>query len=291
MFREDTFLEKPSNLSVEDASTEEDFYDLLDELGEELGRRWDLDLTPRIKSGEITFTEACERLREAVNGRKKAVDGMRANLKEHYSEAVTEHIRQCVEKILRSRRMDNFLGNGASAEVYAIDNTDNADGTRFCCKFIVNQQRYSEGNTVYQEGDFLQQLSGFSIQEVRSPEFVKCFSGGDLVAIVMERLEAVDLQRVIEGLDNFPEKFDIGDYFRRLRVYISELHAKGIFHQDLYTRNLMVDRETGMPRVIDFGKAHYHSFSDGADDLRKKDLAQIEHSYSKVKEFLLVNER
>ena len=43
------------------------------------------------------------------------------------------------------------------------------------------------------------------------------------------------------------------------------MNNKRIFHRDLHSGNVMIDEETGSPRVIDFG----HSSTDGEDTVEE----------------------
>ena len=73
---------------------------------------------------------------------------------------------------------------------------------------------------------------------------------------VMERLKAFNLQDALDKKEDLPENFNIDDFFSALGKFISAMHEeKGIFHRDLHGGNIMIERETGMPCVIDFGAA------------------------------------
>lgn len=148
---------------------------------------------------------------------------------------------------------ENFLGNGAVAEVYSIDGDGYQDD---CIKLIIHQDMYEEGNNVHEEARFLYDLNNFSVEGVRSPSFKQVLSGGDVVGIVMEKLNAVSLSLVKQGQQKLPECFDIDDFFSSLHSYITALHEeREVSHGDLALRNIMCDSETGKPYVIDFGKS------------------------------------
>ena len=112
----------------------------------------------------------------------------------------------------------------------------------------------------------------------------------------MEQLDASNLSRIrekqtTEGIkDELPENFDIDDYFRRVKEFLVHLHGLGIYHGDVALRNLMVDRKTGLPYVIDFGKARMERDLDKSNinlpDYAKSDLAALESAKEELREWL-----
>ncbi|MFH1047798.1 MAG: protein kinase [Patescibacteria group bacterium] len=156
-----------------------------------------------------------------------------------------------------------FLGNGASAEVFTLRRSADSEDELVCAKMITDGARYAEGRTVYQEMRILDMMRDVRVDGVRSPVPMFAFSNNrkSMVGLVMEQLDAVNLRRVIEkqtteGIkDELPAQFDIDDFFLRLKSYVKEMHRNGVIHNDLHLRNIMVDRDTSQPRVIDFGKA------------------------------------
>jgi len=115
------------------------------------------------------------------------------------------------------------------------------------------------GNTVAQESHFLRALENFSVSGVRTPRYIAHIEStlpGEPNIIIMEKLDAVNLQHVLNGTAEVPENFDAKIFFDALDAYIqalSEVHH--IAHRDLEPRNVMIDRSTGLPYVIDFGRA------------------------------------
>ena len=86
----------------------------------------------------------------------------------------------------------------------------------------------------------------------------------DLVYIVMEYVYGVPLSRLI---DQGP--MDAGDVRRTLVTLARTLdyaHARGIVHRDLKPENVLIDHETGRPRLTDFGVA----LSRSADPVRSE---------------------
>jgi len=155
-----------------------------------------------------------------------------------------------------------FLGNGAVAEVHNLKGS--LDG--FCFKIIYNYQMYNEldfkgervQNRIEEEGEFLEFLEDYEVAGVKTPSAYFYISTKEFEGIGMETMDAANFARVFEGHEQLPETFNFDDYFKRLEEYLNALHnKKGILHKDLAARNLMVDRKTGNPIVIDFGRARF----------------------------------
>lgn len=153
---------------------------------------------------------------------------------------------------------ENFIDKGGAGRIYEFGPQG------LCIKMmkerhhIAQSEMFDLGNSVSSEAWFLKRTSSFEVDGVRSPVFVEYFDGKDDVGIVMEKLKAVNLQHILNGTDEYPDGFMIEDFFDRLESYIDELHDRmHICHGDLEARNIMVDRKTAMPRVIDFGRSVY----------------------------------
>lgn len=138
-------------------------------------------------------------------------------------------------------------------------------------------------NNVHQESGFLSDLKGCSEDvDVPAPlisidaytrntdgKVTKCN------ILIMEKINGPSLEDVLNGRVELPKSFDIDIYFSQVEKFIKEvMHAKGIYHRDIADRNLMIDEETGMPYVIDFGNSIYYSY-DGVSDGDKDPYDQL----------------
>ena len=158
------------------------------------------------------------------------------------------------------------IGEGKTAEV-AVWNEDN---TTICVK-LISETRLNDlyensaaprYNSPKLEGEMLDKVSNTSTK-VRVPtpigyiEFNDEF-GEKVSALLMERVNAVTLNDIHYNQEGFPENFDIDVYFSELEKFLKQMHQhERIHHRDLSEGNLMIDRETGMPVVIDYGDATY----------------------------------
>lgn len=118
------------------------------------------------------------------------------------------------------------------------------------------RKEFNLGNMLPEEASFLKKVSGITYHGVRAPKYIGLVSSKELSAMLMEELPAANLQRVIAGEEPIPETFDFDTFFKSLEEYLEYLHTElGIAHGDFDSRNVMMDRETGMPYVIDFGRS------------------------------------
>ncbi len=150
-----------------------------------------------------------------------------------------------------------FIDNGGAARVYDFPNQ-----TSTCFKVMKNRHidpnasKYDLGAAPTQEFSFMEKVRGLEKLGCRAPIPEMCIESGDTSMIVMEKLPAINLQHIFNGKGDLPEGFDYEIFTESLQEYIDALHTeKRIVHGDLYARNVMVDTDTGLPYVIDFGRS------------------------------------
>lgn len=200
-------------------------------------------------------------------------------------------------------RPESFLGKGGTALVFDLDDQ--------CVKIMPNRHAdrnagsYDLGNTVSAECGIQNRLRDVEVDGVYAPRVLSFYDGAKITAIVMERLEAVNMQMVLNDKEKLPNSF-LGDrkiksqddvdevlevFFVALQDYVLEMHERGVAHCDLMPRNIMIDKSTGKPRVIDFGRAKLISAGSGKkseEDLKlmEKDLEELEKTREKMEVFL-----
>lgn len=170
---------------------------------------------------------------------------------------------------------ENYMDHGGAGTVFSINET-------ICIKMIINRHgsRFASimnlGNTARFEANTQASLNIFTEAGVRSPQFIMYLEGIDYHGVIMEKLNAVNLQKCLNGQQTFPEIFDPQEFCFDLEEYLYALHdIKDLGHGDLYARNLMIDNATGKPIVIDFGRS---KFKHG--DVKRDDLVRLKEIIS-----------
>jgi tRNA A-37 threonylcarbamoyl transferase component Bud32 len=194
-----------------------------------------------------------------------------------------EKIRHFDREIMSAfKDFDNYLGNGATAEVYAL----RADDT-ICVKFITDQGRYNENNHMRVEYERLAQVykhtRGLSQQvKVPHPIFLRIHAK-EGHSYGMEKIHGQSLSRILEAPDENVEliaiaaKVDRTALLNELLAFVSAMHESGVTHCDLYKRNIMLDKD-GHLCVIDFGKAKLIEYKGDREDRCKSDVLNAQQS-------------
>lgn len=152
-----------------------------------------------------------------------------------------------------------FIDEGGAGRVFELP-------VELCMKLVEdrhnnpNRELYDLGNSAQAEMRFQEKLANTKYSgKTRVPKVVGVLADIDAKhrsAIVMERLRAINLQHIINGDAEFPPNFDLDSFFIELEEFVEHMHSvEKVAHKDLYARNIMVDVETGDPRIIDFGRS------------------------------------
>lgn len=179
----------------------------------------------------------------------------------HENIETIERIRRIAyEKLQEFESEAFFIDSGGVGKVYQLP-----EG--YCLKIIEdrhnspNSGMFTLGNTPLVEAKIQEQVAYTQFEGLtRVPKMLGVFNAeklGEPNAIIMERLNAVNLQHVIKDKAELPESFSIDDFFTDLEKFVNHMHkVENVVHLDLFARNIMIDSETGAPRVIDFGRAN-----------------------------------
>ena len=151
---------------------------------------------------------------------------------------------------------------------------------------------YDKGNTLEQEAYLTQFLSGVSKDGTRSPRYIGQVTSkppAEMSAILMEELQAINLQKILDRKEKMPKSFNVDSFLDSLESYIDTLNNTiGIAHGDLEPRNIMVDIQTGLPRVIDFGRSSWLKAMEDKHAIKRKideDWKNVEKVAEKLEEF------
>jgi serine/threonine protein kinase len=158
-----------------------------------------------------------------------------------------------------SENPENFIDKGGAGAVYKLP-------AGMCMKVMEarhdspNSNIMKLGNTLEQEARFLERIEHFSFAGARTPEYLGYIRSKNFLAILMEELEAVNLQKVLNGEAALPPSFSFDRFFDALEQYMDHLNTDfHAVHGDLEPRNVMIDIKSGNPRIIDFGNAKWLS--------------------------------
>ena len=204
-----------------------------------------------------------------------------------------EIITSGINQILTYEQEQYYIDKGGVGTVYQLPGG-------FCIKILdsrhnsPNSHLFDLGNKPEAESGFQERMAKTNYNgKTRTPYVFWTFSpdnDGGKNAIIMEELKAINLQHALNGDVPFPEKFSLNDFFDDLEEYIDHMHeVEQIVHTDLFARNIMVDAETGEPRLIDFGRAKdLNKITD--EETRKKliqeDWDRFDETYKKTAQMI-----
>lgn len=171
---------------------------------------------------------------------------------------------------------ESYLDHGGAAVVFTINET-------ICIKMIINRHdadnasMFNLGNTAEAEMRLQEMMSPIKVAGVRCPKPILYLHGKKHHGIIMEKVDAVNLQKCINKEQEFPESFNAEEFCFDLEEYIFEMNdSNNLAHGDLYPRNVMIDKLTGKPIVIDFGRTKFNNEMLKRDDKTKlKELFKI----------------
>lgn len=208
------------------------------------------------KIGHLPVSEQIDRLKQVLVERKASHRTQEStNLLMPEGIAVYEHfpeeMRSVIEDIRQSdKRIE--VGYGQAGHVVAHPTQPGV-----CYKVMFDDEQLPDGtNHIAEETKLLYHLAEKMDGHygVRVPRVFAYVHEPDTSAMSMEFLNAASLRKIIErGEEELPEHFDFETFFSALERFVAEMHAMHFYHCDLHWGNVMVDRDTGMPCVIDCG--------------------------------------
>ncbi|MFT5359945.1 MAG: serine/threonine protein kinase [Candidatus Paceibacteria bacterium] len=185
-----------------------------------------------------------------------------------------ENIEPHVEMVLSADSRDTYvcamverifdeakkLGEGRTAKVFP-DSFSNG----MCHKVIYDKELLF--NDVEEEAGYLDDLVDID-SKARVPQpimhvfakVVEEHEGKEYTrtqqVLMMEEIKGFSIKDLEEGKGVLPEDFEIEPFMEALRDFFLKMHKdKQIYHRDFHEGNLMIDYDTNLPAVIDFGHA------------------------------------
>jgi serine/threonine protein kinase len=77
----------------------------------------------------------------------------------------------------------------------------------------------------------------------------------DLEVLLMETMDAVSVDDLMRKGGLPPDGFDYEKFCAQIQDFIASMHERKLYHRDLHAGNVMVERGTGRPVIIDFGRS------------------------------------
>lgn len=119
-------------------------------------------------------------------------------------------LKEKIEEIVSNP--DNFLGEGGAAKVFDLGDQ--------CIKLIKNRHNsknadiYNLGNSPAEETRIQNLLKNLNIDGAYAPRVAAYFEGKESAAIIMERLDAVNLELVLKGREDIPGNFNKDSFLK-----------------------------------------------------------------------------
>jgi serine/threonine protein kinase len=150
----------------------------------------------------------------------------------------------------------NYIDEGGAAKVYRLPGG--------ACMKVMRPHHEGRasglllGNSLEEEAHFLEKLSNVSAQEARTPQYLSSIRDGEFSALLMEEIGGCNLRRILSREAPLPSSYSHHRFFEALEKYLQVLHEQvGIVHGDLEPRNIMIETDSGAPRLIDFGRSKW----------------------------------
>jgi len=109
----------------------------------------------------------------------------------------------------------------------------------------------------------------------------------DVTLLHMEKVQGDNIERIILELDEkgVVPNINFEEFSAKLREAIITLHSKGLYHNDLSTRNIMV-REDGQPVIIDFGAGHHGLEGQPNEQMYQENLRDLDKTLNWLRKYL-----
>lgn len=150
-------------------------------------------------------------------------------------------------------RIERQLGRGAMGAVYL--GRDPQIGRQVAIKTLALASEFEGAELVEARQRFFREAE--TAGRLQHPDIVTIFDAGEdreLAYIAMEYLKGHDLQRHTQTAQRLPMPVVVR-IAERVAGALAHAHSQGVVHRDVKPANVMVDLETGVVKVTDFGIA------------------------------------
>ena len=117
-------------------------------------------------------------------------------------------------------------------------------------------------NTPVEEKNIQEKIAKLSSNSGTKVPQIKAYMTECGGIIVMQSVAGVTVRDVLEKDVPLPASYRHEIFFDALEQFVSEMHNAGYYHRDLHPGNIMIDSESGMPYIIDFGMSIHTHFPD-----------------------------
>lgn len=243
-------MSKESIPPLPELTPEEEIRVLLKTLPEELRKRWEEANESAPIEMQVENIREYVRKRTAAIAERPSLNALGRPSHVTVERAYPQAIANIIEKLELGEHVQ--LGFGRAGRVVAsVSDPD------ICYKVLYPKDKLPlETNPISVEADIQDEIASMGeIDGVRAPRVFMFVEHDSVQAIRMERLEADSLDDLLNGRAEWPPSFNCERFFSSLQTFLEHMHANDYYHRDLHLGNVMVDRSTGNPRVIDFGAA------------------------------------
>lgn len=209
-----------------------------------------------------------------------------------FEDVRVEGIRSTIESIKANQEM---IGEGGDAFV-VIDRNEIRDLPPVICYKFAKQEATPRGRNPLEreaqlQGEVYDVAESLPDSRIGVPmPFYATEIGADKM-IAMEKLPAKSVDDIFRGKGYLPEWLDIDVFCHELKLFLDELHSRGLFHRDMHVGNVMVRQSEEIPEdgkwgyVIDFGLSD-HGF-ETMDPYRKEVAGQ---TFTYTDDYAIINQ-
>lgn len=160
--------------------------------------------------------------------------------------------------------IESFLNSGGFGIVYlARDSLDRQVVIKECfpSTFCRRIDMAVGARSRAQQDEFRMAVRGFlqeavTLSQLHHPNIVKVhhvFEDNDTAYMVMDYIDGPDLLQTVEGSARPLTPKQIVVFLDRMLDALGHVHAQGLLHRDISPDNMLIDKETAEPILIDFG--------------------------------------